>query len=51
MSEMTLWGFDGSTYVRCIKMLLAEKNFSNCPGCLYGFSLRAVPRSGHLGLR
>ncbi len=23
----------------------------NCPGCLYGFSLRAVPRSGHLGLR
>ena len=28
MSEMTLWGFDGSTYVRCIKMLLAEKNFT-----------------------
>jgi glutathione S-transferase len=25
MSEMTLWGFDGSTYVRTIKMLLAEK--------------------------
>jgi len=24
---------------------------SNCPGCLCGFSLRAVPRSGHLGLR
>ena len=23
----------------------------NCPGCLCGFSLRAVPRSGHLGLR
>jgi glutathione S-transferase len=25
MSEMTLWGFDGSTYVRTVKMLLAEK--------------------------
>jgi glutathione S-transferase len=25
MSNMTLWGFNGSTYVRTIKMLLAEK--------------------------
>jgi glutathione S-transferase len=25
MSEITLWGFDGSTYVRTVKMLLAEK--------------------------
>jgi len=25
MSEMTLWGFDGSTYVRTVKMVLAEK--------------------------
>jgi glutathione S-transferase len=25
MSKMTLWGFDGSTYVRTVKMLLAEK--------------------------
>ena len=25
MSEMVLWGFDGSTYVRTVKMLLAEK--------------------------
>jgi glutathione S-transferase len=25
MSDITLWGFDGSTYVRTIKMLLAEK--------------------------
>ncbi|HVJ41019.1 MAG TPA: glutathione S-transferase family protein [Dongiaceae bacterium] len=25
MAEMTLWGFDGSTYVRTVKMLLAEK--------------------------
>ena len=25
MSTMTLWGFDGSTYVRTVKMLLAEK--------------------------
>jgi glutathione S-transferase len=28
MSEMTLWGFDGSTYVRTVKMLMSEKNFS-----------------------
>jgi glutathione S-transferase len=28
MSEMTLWGFDASTYVRTIKMLLAEKGFT-----------------------
>ena len=28
MSEMVLWGFDGSTYVRTIKMLLAEKSFT-----------------------
>lgn len=26
---MTLWGFDGSTYVRTVKMLLAEKQFSD----------------------
>lgn len=25
MTEFTLWGFDGSTYVRTVKMLLAEK--------------------------
>ncbi len=25
MSTMTLWGFNGSTYVRTVKMLLAEK--------------------------
>lgn len=25
MSAMTLWGFNGSTYVRTVKMLLAEK--------------------------
>lgn len=29
MAEMTLWGFDNSTYVRTVKMLLAEKNFSD----------------------
>ncbi len=29
MSEMTLWGFNGSTYVRTLKMLLAEKHFSD----------------------
>ncbi|HLZ66162.1 MAG TPA: glutathione S-transferase family protein [Aliidongia sp.] len=28
MSDMILWGFDGSTYVRTIKMLLAEKGFT-----------------------
>ena len=26
---MTLWGFDGSTYVRTVKMLLAEKKFTD----------------------
>jgi glutathione S-transferase len=29
MSKMTLWGFDGSTYVRTVKMLLAEKHHSD----------------------
>ncbi len=29
MSRMTLWGFDGSTYVRSVKMLLAEKQFTD----------------------
>jgi glutathione S-transferase len=29
MSEMTLWGFDGSTYVRTVKMVLAEKGFTD----------------------
>jgi glutathione S-transferase len=29
MSKMTLWGFDGSTYVRTVKMLLAEKHFTD----------------------
>ena len=29
MTDMTLWGFDGSTYVRTVKMLLAEKNFTD----------------------
>jgi glutathione S-transferase len=29
MSDMTLWGFDGSTYVRTVKMLLAEKVFTD----------------------
>jgi glutathione S-transferase len=29
MADMTLWGFDGSTYVRTIKMLLAEKAFTD----------------------
>ncbi len=28
MFELTLWGFDGSTYVRTVKMLLAEKNYT-----------------------
>ena len=26
---MTLWGFDGSTYVRTVKMLFAEKKFTD----------------------
>ena len=29
MADMTLWGFDGSTYVRTVKMLLAEKSFTD----------------------
>ena len=28
MSDMVLWGFDGSTYVRTVKMVLAEKGFT-----------------------
>jgi glutathione S-transferase len=28
MSDMTLWGFDGSTYVRTVKMVLAEKGMT-----------------------
>jgi glutathione S-transferase len=28
MSDLTLWGFDGSTYVRTVKMVLAEKKFT-----------------------
>ena len=27
MAAMTLWGFDGSTYVRTVKMVFAEKGF------------------------
>ena len=29
MSDLTLWGFDGSTYVRTVKMLLAEKDVTD----------------------
>ncbi len=29
MAKMTLWGFDGSTYVRTVKMLFAEKQFTD----------------------
>jgi glutathione S-transferase len=29
MSDITLWGFDGSTYVRTVKMLLAEKGVTD----------------------
>ena len=29
MSTMTLWGFDGSTYVRTVKMVLAEKGYTD----------------------
>ena len=28
MSEITLWGYDRSTYVRTVKMLLAEKGIT-----------------------
>lgn len=29
MADITLWGFDGSTYVRTVKMLLAEKGVTD----------------------
>jgi glutathione S-transferase len=29
MATMKLWGFDGSTYVRTVKMVLAEKGFTD----------------------
>ncbi len=29
MSKMKLWGFNGSTYVRSVKMLLAEKQYTD----------------------
>ncbi len=29
MSDMVLWGFDGSTYVRTVKMVLAEKGVTD----------------------
>ncbi|GAC1505387.1 MAG: glutathione S-transferase family protein [Steroidobacteraceae bacterium] len=29
MSDITLWGFDGSTYVRTVKMVLAEKGVAH----------------------
>jgi glutathione S-transferase len=29
MSKMTLWGFSGSTYVRTVRMVLAEKDFTD----------------------
>lgn len=29
MSKMKLWGFDGSTYVRTVKMVLFEKQYSD----------------------
>ncbi len=29
MSDIILWGFDGSTYVRTVKMLLAEKGITD----------------------
>ena len=28
MPDFTLWGFDASTYVRTVKMVLAEKGFT-----------------------
>jgi glutathione S-transferase len=29
MSDFVLWGFDGSTYVRTVKMVFSEKDFSD----------------------
>ena len=42
MSKMTLWGFNGSTYVRTVKMLLAEKVVTE-----FDRFLEAAVRLGH----
>lgn len=51
MSKMTLWGFDGSTYVRTVKMLLAEKgetDFEQVPvNVLEGEPRKAEHRARH----
>lgn len=65
MSKMTLWGFNGSTYVRTVKMLLSEKeatDFEQVPlNVLAGDAKKAdhlarhpfgkVPVLDHNGLR
>lgn len=33
MAKITLYGFDGSTYVRTVKMLLAVKGSPTTPRC------------------
>jgi glutathione S-transferase len=65
MSDITLWGFDGSTYVRTVKMLLAEKGVTQftqvplnvlqgepkMPGHLERHPFGKVPVLDHDGMR
>ena len=54
MSDMTLWGFDGSTYVRTIKMVLAEKGspqFDQVPLNVLGGRTEDARASGAPSLR
>ncbi len=44
MSAITLWGFDGSTYVRTVKMLLAEKGVTQIKQILLD-ALKGEPKS------
>ena len=48
MSDITLWGFDGSTYVRTIKMLLAEKGVAFTHSLLYSFIIAIASPLGPL---
>ena len=65
MSKITLWGFDGSTYVRTVRMLLAQKGVTDYaqvplnvlkgeprqPGHLERHPFGKVPVLDHDGLR
>jgi glutathione S-transferase len=51
MADITLWGFHGSTYVRTVKMLLAEKHVSDFKQIPLNV-LKSEPKTGeHLARR